>query len=77
MYGVNLVMNGDGESGPCEVSYGVTHPTWWSYSGGVTQIGARRIRRRTIRRGQFVADDSSRGQFVARQFVAGQFVATV
>jgi hypothetical protein len=37
--------------------------------------GARTIRCRTIRCGQFVADNSSHGQFVARQFVAGQFVA--
>ena len=39
--------------------------------------GGRTIRRRTIRRGRFVADNSSRGQFVARQFVAGQFVACI
>ena len=38
-------------------------------------LGARTIRCRTIRRGQFVADNSSHGQFVAGQFVAGQFVA--
>lgn len=38
VYGVNLVKNGDGESGPCEMSDGVTHPTWWSYSGGIIQI---------------------------------------
>ena len=39
------------------------------------RFGARRIRCRTIRRGLFVADNSSRGQFVARLFVAGQLVA--
>ena len=34
------------------------------------KIGGWTIRRRTIRRGQFVADYSSHGQFVAGQFVA-------
>ena len=37
--------------------------------------GSRSIRRETIRRGQFVADDSSHRQFVAGQLAARQFVA--
>jgi hypothetical protein len=39
--------------------------------------GARRIRRRTIRRGQFIADYSSHGQFVAGQFVADNSSRTI
>jgi hypothetical protein len=46
-----------------------------NYQNKEPKIGARTIRCRTIRRGQFVADYSLHGQFVARQFVAGQFVA--
>ena len=41
-------------------------------------LGTRSIRRKTIRRGQFVADYSSHGQFVAKQnSLRGQFVANV
>jgi hypothetical protein len=36
--GVNLIVNGDGETGPCEYSSGVTHPTGWLYDGLVTQM---------------------------------------
>mgnify|MGYP000527757432 CR=1 FL=1 len=39
------------------------------------RFGTRTIRRRTIRRVQFVANNSSHEQFVAEQFVAEQFVA--
>ena len=38
VYGMNLLMNGDGESGQCELRGSVTHPTGWSYSGNITQI---------------------------------------
>jgi hypothetical protein len=31
-------MNGDGETGPCEMGSGVTHPTGWSYVGTITQM---------------------------------------
>jgi hypothetical protein len=37
--------------------------------GFMDSLGDRTIRCRTIRHGQFVADNSSYGQFVARQFV--------
>jgi hypothetical protein len=35
---VNWLINGDGETGPCESSSGVTHPTGWNYNGLITQI---------------------------------------
>ncbi|CAF2742208.1 unnamed protein product [Rotaria sp. Silwood2] len=38
LYSVNLLMNGDGETGPCAMSINVTHPTVWSYVGTITQI---------------------------------------
>ncbi|CAF4739775.1 unnamed protein product, partial [Rotaria sp. Silwood1] len=38
LYGVNLLMNGDGETGPCAMLINVTHPTIWSYVGTITQI---------------------------------------
>ncbi|CAF1038853.1 unnamed protein product [Adineta ricciae] len=34
----NLLINGDGETGPCETGGGVTHPTGWNYNGTITQI---------------------------------------
>ena len=33
-----MLMNGNAETGPCEMSNGITHPTQWLYSGSVTQI---------------------------------------
>jgi hypothetical protein len=33
VYGVNLVMIGDAETGPCMTVTAVTHPTLWSYNG--------------------------------------------
>ena len=35
---VNLIINGDAETGPCESGISVTHPTSWNYTGLVTQI---------------------------------------
>ncbi len=34
----NWVVNGDGETGPCASSMGVTHPTGWNCNGTITQI---------------------------------------
>ncbi|CAF1682960.1 unnamed protein product, partial [Adineta ricciae] len=34
----NLLINGDGETGPCETGGGVTPPTGWNYNGTITQI---------------------------------------
>ena len=34
----NFIINGDAESGPCEIASYVTHPTIWSYDGPITQI---------------------------------------
>ena len=38
VFNVNLVTNGDAETGPCETSSGVTHPTGWNYNGPITQV---------------------------------------
>jgi hypothetical protein len=38
VYGVNMLMNGDAETGPCEMGNNITHPTEWSYIGGITQM---------------------------------------
>ncbi|CAF3833806.1 unnamed protein product [Rotaria sordida] len=38
LYGVNLLMNEDGETGPCALSTTVTPPTLWSYVDIITQI---------------------------------------
>jgi hypothetical protein len=35
---INLVINGDAETGPCATDSDVTHPTGWNYKGRVTQI---------------------------------------
>lgn len=32
------MINGDGETGPCESGAGVTSPTSWNYNGSITQI---------------------------------------
>ncbi|CAF0857521.1 unnamed protein product [Didymodactylos carnosus] len=37
-YGVNLIINGDGETGPCETGGGTTHPSFWTYNGTITQV---------------------------------------
>ncbi|CAF5196834.1 unnamed protein product, partial [Rotaria magnacalcarata] len=37
-YGVNLLMNGDGETGSCTQSNNITHPTLWSYVGNISQV---------------------------------------
>ncbi|CAF1158938.1 unnamed protein product [Adineta ricciae] len=34
----NWVVNGDGETGPCNTMNNVLHPTDWNYSGTVTQV---------------------------------------
>ncbi|UJR17945.1 hypothetical protein I4U23_004844 [Adineta vaga] len=34
----NLLINGNGETGPCETGGSVTHPTGWNYNGTITQI---------------------------------------
>ncbi|CAF1197547.1 unnamed protein product [Adineta steineri] len=34
----NWLINGDGETGSCQVGYGITSPTGWMYNGPVTQI---------------------------------------
>lgn len=35
---VNLIVNGDGETGPCAMDNNVTSPTGWSFSGPITQM---------------------------------------
>ena len=35
---MNVVTNGDAETGSCEMLNGVTHPTAWNYVGLMTQI---------------------------------------
>ena len=35
---INLITNGDGETGPCEGSGGDTPPTGWDYIETITQI---------------------------------------
>ena len=37
VFGVNLLFNGDAETGPCNVIDGVTSPTGWNYDGPITQ----------------------------------------
>jgi hypothetical protein len=37
-FNINVVTNGDAESGACETGSGVTHPTGWNYNGTITQI---------------------------------------
>ena len=37
VYERNLIKNGDGETGPCQPEYNITHPTDWSYVGSITQ----------------------------------------
>ncbi|CAF1196701.1 unnamed protein product [Didymodactylos carnosus] len=37
-YGVNIVVNGDGETGPCETSGVITPPTGWTPNGSITQV---------------------------------------
>ncbi len=34
----NWLINGDGETGPCQSGSGVTSPTGWNYNGTITQI---------------------------------------
>ncbi|CAF0977990.1 unnamed protein product [Adineta steineri] len=34
----NLLINGDAETGPCELGKNVTHPTGWVYDGPITQV---------------------------------------
>ncbi|CAF1053532.1 unnamed protein product [Adineta steineri] len=34
----NLLINGDAETGPCELGKNVTHPTGWMYDGPITQV---------------------------------------
>jgi len=38
VYDVNILVNGDGETGPCEMGGGITYPMGWSYYGSITQI---------------------------------------
>lgn len=35
---MNVIQNGDGETGSCQSSNGVTTPTGWSVSGTMTQV---------------------------------------
>jgi hypothetical protein len=35
---INLMINGDAETGPCATDSNVMHPTGWNYEGPVTQI---------------------------------------
>lgn len=35
---VNLVHNGDAETGPCETSNGPVSPVGWDYSGPIIQV---------------------------------------
>jgi hypothetical protein len=34
----NWLINGNAESGPCELSDGITSPTNWNYNGTITQM---------------------------------------
>lgn len=38
MYGVNLLINGDAETGHCDTSGYFLAPTNWSYVGDITQM---------------------------------------
>lgn len=33
-----MLVNGDGETGPCEMGGNITSPTGWNYNGTITQI---------------------------------------
>jgi hypothetical protein len=35
---INLLTNGDAETGLCETGENVTHPTGWHYNGSITQV---------------------------------------
>ncbi|UJR12544.1 hypothetical protein I4U23_016720 [Adineta vaga] len=37
-FDINLVINGDAETGSCQTTDGATSPTGWSFSGPITQI---------------------------------------
>ncbi|CAF1237702.1 unnamed protein product [Adineta steineri] len=37
-FNINLVTNGDAETGSCQVSGGVTSPVGWNYNGPITQV---------------------------------------
>ena len=37
-FGVNLIINGNAETGPCSSDGTVVHPTSWNYTGLITQI---------------------------------------
>lgn len=37
LFNVNIINNGDGETGACQTSNRVTSPSGWSVSGTVTQ----------------------------------------
>jgi len=34
-----MLINGDAETGACEMGAGVTSPTGWNYNGSITQTG--------------------------------------
>lgn len=38
VFNVNLLVNGDAETGPCATNKSIVHPTGWNYNGSVTQI---------------------------------------
>jgi len=35
---VNLIMNGNAETGPCQTSTGTISPTGWNYNGTISQM---------------------------------------
>ncbi|CAF5153278.1 unnamed protein product, partial [Rotaria magnacalcarata] len=35
---MNSVINGNAETGPCEIGYGITSPTGWGFSGPIIQV---------------------------------------
>ena len=37
-FNTNLLINGDGETGPCQTGGGVTSPPGWNYNGTITQV---------------------------------------
>lgn len=37
VFNVNMLSNGDGETGPCTPNLTVTSPTGWKYDGDISQ----------------------------------------
>lgn len=38
VFNVNLISNGNAETGPCDTNGNVMPPTGWNYNGTITQI---------------------------------------